>query len=299
MRSWLVTLCFVLTLTASAQELDIRFSLNSSQIQGTNKQVFETLEKSIVDFLNNRVWTNHIYESHERIECNMLLTIDKYESDIMKGSLQIQSRRPVYNSSYNSVMFNYMDEDIEFKYVEFDPIEFSENSYISNLSSLLAFYTYIILGLDYDSFSKMGGNPYFELADKIVLNANNSGRLGWRGSDDKKRKNRYWLINNILDKDYAPVREFSYNYHRLGLDIMEKSSFKGKQVILQELERFKRIQENKPDPFMHFYEVIRDSKSDEIVQMFSGASREEKQKVLEIMKVVDPSGINKYEALQN
>ena len=284
---------------AHTQELNCSFSLNSSQIQGTNKQVFETLEKAIMEFMNNRVWTNHIFESHERIECNLFMTINDYTSDVFKGSLQIQARRPVFNSSYNTVMFNYVDDDIEFKYIEFDPLEFSETSYLSDLTSILAYYAYLILGLDYDTYSLMGGTPFFEAADKIVLNAqSSSGYAGWKGSDDRLRKNRYWLVNNILDDDYLKLREFGYNYHIKGLDVMENSLQKGQDIILESLRSLKAFHDSKPDPFMHYFEVVVQSKSNEIVQIYRDTPRATKTQVYSIMRSIDPGAADKYEPLK-
>ena len=170
-KSGIISLFFLFPFCQiQGQELKCNVTLNSSQVQGTNKQIFGTLEDAISDFMNNRIWTNNVYEVYERIECNFLFTIKTYDpsTNSFTGTLQVQSRRPVYGSSYNTVMFNYMDNNIQFTYVEFDPLEFSETSYISNLTSILAFYADIILGLDYDSYSDEGGTPYFNKADKIV-----------------------------------------------------------------------------------------------------------------------------------
>ena len=175
MKLTFVTLAIFLATLVSAQEINCSFTLNHSQIQGTNKQIFETLEKTLIEFVNNRVWTNHYFEPYERIECNMLLTIDTWEGDNFTGSLQVQARRPVFNSSYNTVMLNIIDEEVDFEYQEFDPLEFSDNTFTHNLTSIIAFYTYIILGIDYDSFAELGGTPFFEKAEQVVDNAQNAG----------------------------------------------------------------------------------------------------------------------------
>ena len=169
----------------------------------------------LYEVITNTTWTSHTFEVHERIECNLLFTItQELTAGTYQAKLSIQSRRPVYGSSYNTVMLNYMDEDIEFEYTEYDPLEFSELTHINNLTSILAYYAYIIIGLDYDSFSPKGGTPYFEKANKVVLNAQSAVQKGWKATESRGRNNRYWLVNNILDEGYSPLREFSYNYHR-------------------------------------------------------------------------------------
>ncbi len=301
MKRLLLSLFLLITLKiAIGQELSCNFSINTSTISGTNRQVFKAMEEAIRDFLNNTVWTNHVYEAIERIECNILLDIqDEDNATDFTGKLQIQARRPVYNSSYNTVLFNYVDNDVNFSYQEGDPIELSENSFISELSSLLSFYAYFIIGLDYDSFSPNGGDPFFKKAELIVNTAQSSGSTGWKASDDsRKRKNRYWLVNNILDNDYGPIREFSYKYHRLGLDVMESSIESGKSQIYETIEMLDNFNNNRPDPFIGLMKVVLDSKSEEIVNIFSEASDAQKSKVLTIMKKLDPAGGSKYDPLK-
>ncbi len=282
-----------------SQELNCNISVNTSKIQGTNKQVFITLQKALSDFMNNTVWTNNVFEVNERIECNFLFNITEEKSTgSYVATLNIQSRRPVYASSYNTVMLNYVDNDIAFDYMENDPLEFSENTYISNLTSVLAYYAYIIIGLDYDSFSMEGGTPYFEKAEKIVNNAQSSGRAGWRASDSRGRTNRYWLINNILDQEYKPLREFNYKYQRLGLDMMDKTIEGGRMTIKESIVELEKFYNSKPDPFMHYFQVVMESKSDEITQIFSKASAEDKRRVLNIMVKIDPANLSKYEGLK-
>lgn len=282
-----------------SQELNCNITVSTSQLQGTNKQVFETLQKSLSDFMNNTVWTNNVYEINERIECNLLFNItSEVSTGSYQGTLNIQARRPVYASSYNTVMLNYVDNDIAFDYLEFDALEFSETSYITNLTSILAYYAYIILGLDYDSFSSEGGTPYFNIAEKIVNNAQSSGKVGWRAADSRGRTNRYWLINNILDQNYQPLRSFNYQYHRLGLDMMDKSIEGARMTIKESIIQLERFYKSKPDPFMHYFQVLMDAKSKEIADIFSEASAEDKRRVHNIMVEVDPSNLDKYEVLK-
>jgi len=270
----------------------------TQQIQGTNKQVFQTLQTSIYEFMNNTSWTNHVFETDERIECTMLFNIKEQVSvDEFKGTLQIQSRRPVFNSSFNSVVLNYVDNDIQFKYVEFQPLEFSETSHLSNLTSLLAFYAYIIIGMDYDTYSFEGGTPFFEAAEKIVNNAQNTPERGWRAMESTSRKNRYWLVNNILNEDFSLLREFVYKYHRLGLDMMYEKTNEARANISEYLRLLQQISRDKPDPFMYYLQVVLDAKSDELINIFKESFQEEKTRVYALLNEIDPSHGNKYEQI--
>ena len=297
-KLFLLILVIFLNLNIYAQELNCNVQILTQQIQGTNKQVFQTLEGAIYEFINNTSWTNHSFDVDERIECNMLFNItDQISDSEFSGTLQIQVRRPVYNSSLNTVLFNYVDNDLDFEYVEYQPMEFSETSHISNITSILAYYVYIILGLDYDSFSYEGGTEFFEKAEKVVNNARNAKEKGWKSIDSQSRKNRYWLINNILHEDFSPAREFIYKYHRLGLDRMYEKLNEARAEIAENLTLLQQVYRNKPDPFMHFLQVIYDAKSDEIVNIFKESLPEEKRRVFALLNEIDPANTNKYEKI--
>jgi hypothetical protein len=278
-----------------AQEFRCSVQITSPQVQGTNRQVFQTLQGAINEFINSRAWTNYKFANAERIECSMLINIQELVgSDQFKGTLQIQVRRPVFNSSYNTVLLNYVDNDLDFKYVEFQPLEFSETSHLSNLTSILAYYLNIILGMDFDSFALRGGTEFFQRAEKIVNNAQNAQERGWRSGESTSRRNRYWLINNILDEDYAPVREFVYKYHRMGLDLLYDKLVEGRTTAGESLVLLQDVYKNRPDPFMYFLQVILDAKSDEFVSLFQEATDEEKRRVLLILNMIDPTHTEKY-----
>jgi len=280
------------------QELKCNVQIVSQQIQGTNKQVFQTLQTAIYEFMNNTVWTNHVYGIDERIECNFLFNIkEQLSADEFKGTLQIQSRRPVYNTNYNTVMLNTMDNDIHFRYVEFEPLQFDETKHLSNLTSILAFYAYIILGLDYDSFSFEGGSPYYAKAELIVNNAQNAREVGWKAFENTSHRNRYWLINDILDDKYAPIRAFTYRYHRQGLDVMDSKVVEGRGTIAETLENLQKVYRQKPDPFMHYLKITLDAKADEFVNIFSESFTEEKNRVVTILREIDPSNQPKYDKI--
>lgn len=282
----------------SGQELRCNIQLVTQQIQGTNKQIFQTLQTAMYEFMNNRNWTEHRYDYDERIECSILINLtEQLGAEEFRGSIQIQSRRPAYNSTYNTTMFNFLDNDVRFRYIEYEPLEFNEQTHLSNLTSLLAFYAYIIIGLDYDSFSTEGGTPYFQKAEAIVNNAQNIPEPGWKPYDGARNKNRYWLIKNILDDEYRPVREFIYRYHRLGLDMMDSKVNEGRAEIAEDMRLLQKVYREKPDPYLFFLQIIFDAKSDEFVNIFSESFPEEKRRVTTILKEIDPANTSKYEKI--
>jgi len=289
-----------LCLQAHTQELRCNVQLITTKIPGTNKQVFQTLQGAITEFMNNTAWTNYKFGNNERIECNLLFNLTEVKgSDEYLGTLQIQARRPVFNSSYNTVIFNYVDNDLDFRYVEFQPLEFSETGYLSGLTSILAYYAYIVLGINFDSFGLQSGTELFQQAEKIVNNAQNAVEKGWRGAESSNRRNRYWLVDNILNTDFQPVREFVYKFHRLGLDQMYDKTFEARNNMMESLELLQEVYRNRPDPFMHLLQVVLDAKSDEFVNVFREATDDEKRRVLIILNEVDPTRKEKYSGMSN
>ncbi len=280
------------------QEFRCNVQVVSQQIQGTNKQVFQTLQNAIYEFMNNRVWTNNVYNIEERIECNMMFNItEQMSADEFKGTLTVQARRPVFNSNYNTVTLSFVDNDIHFRYVEFAPLEFDLNSHTSNLTSILAFYAYYVLGLDYDTFSLFGGSSFFSNAERIVLNAQNVPESGWKPLDDIAHKSRYWLVKDILDTDYEPVREFNYRYHRLGLDLLDEKVAEGRAEITNSLELIQQVYRKRPDPYMYLLRLVFDAKVDELVSVYTESFPEERSRAHTILIEVDKPNINKYKAI--
>jgi hypothetical protein len=287
----------ILSATTFGQELKCNISVNSSKIQGTNRTTFQTLQTTLYEFMNNTNWTDNVFSTEERIECNIQINLtDQTGSDQYKGTIQIQSRRPVYGSSYNTVLLNFLDNDLDFKYIEFDKLEFNENTQTSNLTSILAYYAYIIIGLDYDSFSFKGGTPYFLKAEKIVNSAQNATEKGWKAYEGS-RKNRYWLIENILNEKYAPIREVYYDYHRLGLDVMADKTVDGRAEIAESMSLLQKVYREKPDPYLFLLQVFLDAKSDELVNIFSGSYMSEKTRVYNILSEIDPTRIDSYKKI--
>ncbi|MBN2521116.1 MAG: DUF4835 family protein [Bacteroidales bacterium] len=288
---------FIYSILVYSQELKCNVQVIASEIQGTNTKIFQTMQSELYEFINNRNWTNHVYTQEERIECNLLLRILKpISTDEFEGQLQIQSRRPVFNSSYQTTLFNYLDKDIRFRYVEFEPLEFSETEHLSNLTSIIAYYIYIILGFDYDSFSFEGGTQFFQIAEKIVNNAQNAVEIGWKSYESNK-SNRYWLIENILNDKYGSIREFMYNYHRLGLDRMYDKVNEGRLQITEDLLLLRKVYREKPNIHMPYYDLIFDAKADEFVNIYTEAFPDEKARVLNILNEIDPSNTEKYKKI--
>lgn len=293
---------FILLLLVSfrswSQELNCNVQISAQRIQGSNRQVFETMQRDIYEFMNNTVWTNHVFSYAERIDCNILITInDQISSDEFNGTIQVQLRRPVFNTTYNSTMLNFIDNSFRFRYVEFQPLEFDPGSHRSNLVSVLAYYAYIIIGVDYDSFSPLGGTEFFQVAEKIVNNAQNAPEQGWKPYDSSRNRNRYWLVKNILDKEYEPVRQFIYDYDVHGLDKMESRVAEARTSMVESLRLMLDVYRRKPDPFMYFVQIIIEAKSDEFVNIFTEAFPEEKSRVVQILTEIDPANKEKYEAI--
>jgi hypothetical protein len=282
----------------NAQELNCNVQISAQKIQGSNREVFESMQKDIYEFMNNTVWTNHVFTYAERIDCNMLITLtDQLSADEFKGTIQIQLRRPVFNTTYNSTMLNFIDNNFQFRYVEFQPLEFDPNTYRSSLVSVLGYYAYLVLGFDYDSFSPLGGTEFFQTAEKIVTNAQNASEPGWKPYDGSRNKNRYWLVKNLLDKQYEGVRRFIYEYDINGLDRMESKASEARTNIVESLKLIQEVFRRKPDPYMYLIQIVMESKSDELINIFSGAFPEEKGRAVEILTEIDSGNKSKYEKI--
>jgi uncharacterized protein YutD len=294
-RFILIFLLFIAAGTVASQELRCNVQVISSQVQGTNKEVFRTLQEAVYEFMNNRIWTEDQFAPQERIECKVLLNIKDHSGDEFTGSMQVSSRRPVYNSSYSTTLLQYKDDNLAFRYIENEPLEFDINTYESNLTSILAYYAYIILGYDYDSFSLKGGTPYFEKAQQIVSQAQNSKYKGWKAYED--RRNRYWLVENILDNEYSPIREFTYRYHRKGMDLMYDKTPQAKAEIIETFELLQDVFREKPDPYLFYMNLMLEAKSDEFINIFSEGEGNQPDRVYEILSEIDPSRSDRYKKI--
>jgi hypothetical protein len=281
-----------------SQELYCNVQVSAQKIQGSNREVFQNMQRDIYEFMNSMVWTDNVFSFSERIECNLLINLDEQLSaDEFRGTIQVQLSRPVYNTTYESTVLNFIDNNFQFRYVEFQPLEFSPNSHTSNLVSVLAYYAYLLIGMDFDTYSQGGGTPYFQVAEKIVTNAQNAPEQGWKPYDGSRNRNRYWLVKNILDNEYAGVREFLYLYHLKGLDRMESDMTQARTEIYESLRRLQEVHRRRPDPFMYYMTVILEAKADEIVNIFSQGFPEEKNRVVQVLTEIDPANENKYQKI--
>lgn len=253
-------------LWGNAQELTCVITVNSDQIDQTNQQIFGTMEKSLNDFVNNNKWGNRIYNENERVSARMFITVTEYASPNFKATIQIQSSRPVFNTSYESPVFNYKDNQFNFSYIEFEPLVFNPNSFESNLVGVISYYVYIILGLDADTFSLEGGTEFYQQAQQIVTQAQGVGSTGWRQSTTDK-KNRFVLVDNLLSNTFREYRIAMYNYHRKGLDIMGDNNSTGKQVIAGTMRLFESLIKRRPNALL--IQSFFDAKSEEIANIFS------------------------------
>jgi len=294
MKQLLMVLSFLLTISyGQAQELNCNININSEQVEGSNKSVFVTLKKSISEFVNNRKWTELTYANTERIECTMNIIVKKMDVDVFTAEIQVQSRRPVYNSSYYSTLFNFKDNNFTFKYKEFDQLEMNENTITSNLTAVLAYYAYIIIGYDMDSYSRLGGTPYFLAAENIVNSAQGADLTGWKAFESPK--NRYALVNNLTDEAFKKFRSFVYDYHRLGLDEMTSNSANARGKIAEGLPLIREA--NRARPSAIIISTFMDAKSDELVNIFSKGNQKEKTDAVEILSDVNPTQTSRYEKI--
>lgn len=294
MRFLIILIILFCVSVVSAQEFNCKVSVTHRAIQGTNTSVFENLEQAVNEFVNNRKWTNNQYKQHEKIECNFLLNLtDMENNEFFSGTLTIQARRPVYNSSYKSLIFNYIDKNFSFRYVEFDPLIFNVNSFDNNLTAILAYYAYVILGLDGDSFAPMGGQPFYQQAELIVNNAQNASEGGWKPSDS--RTNRYWLIEQLLHDDFKDMRLFSYNYHLNGLDKMADNPVAGIEVIKEAIPTLQEAYEKQPTAVL--FQIFADTKYEEFVNLFKPHDAATRNEIGTILKKIDPQHISAYDAM--
>lgn len=282
---------FVFVQSALSQELRCNVSIQHQKIQGANQTLFNTMRSDIYEFMNNRKWTDHVYSYDEKIRCNIMIRLDEQLSaDEFSGSIQIQLTRPVFNSSYETTVLNIKDNDFRCKYVEYQPLEFNETSNRDNLTNILAYYAYVILGFDYDTFSLEGGTPFFEKAQAIVNNSQNAVEKGWKSFESER--NRYWLIENIMNKSYSDFRKCMYNYHRNGLDLMADRVEVGRANIAESLRDMQKVFRRRPS--LYILQLFFDAKSDELVKVFSKSFPDEQNRVLTILNEIDPSNGNKY-----
>lgn len=300
MKTKLLTLFTLLLIVAfampaAAQELKCVVKINTPKLQNTDPRVFQTLQKAIFEFMNNRKWTDDVFDVQEKIECNLLINVtEELGNDKYKLQVTLQSSRPVHNSSYTTTLINFSDKDWNIQYVEYQPLDFDDSKYSSNLTSILAYYAYMIIGVDYDTFSPKGGTPYYDKAKNIVNIMQNLEEDGWKAFE-KNLKNRYWLNENILNARYENLRTVLYNYHRLGLDLMYTDEKGGRAMILTCIKQIEKIYDDNPNSV--WLSVFFAAKSDELANIFAGGTPQEKQQAYQILTKCDPLNAQRYKKI--
>lgn len=294
MYKWLGLLLVMITFSANAQELNCNVKISFDRITDANPQVFKTLERSLSDFVNNTRWSTRNFEKSEKIDCSMFINVSAYSNNAFTATLQVQSSRPIYGSTYSSPVFNFNDKDVNFRYNEGDNFYYNPNSFDSNLVGVVAFYANIIIGMDADSFEKGSGTQYYQVAQNITgLGASNSYK-GWSQQDGNQ--NRFFLITDLLSNTYTPFRDALYEYHLVGLDAMSTDQKQGKEKVIAAIKTLAKVQSVRPNAFLT--RVFFDSKSDEIVSIFSGGPAVNTAELIEILNRVSPLNSAKWNKIK-
>ncbi|HTJ49764.1 MAG TPA: DUF4835 family protein [Cyclobacteriaceae bacterium] len=299
MRSILIIILLYLTclpMLSQAQELNCTVAINSTQVQTTDRNVFKDMKTGLEQFMNTRKWTPDNFKNYEKINCSMLITITRMPAiGSFSASVQVRSARPIYNTNYTSQLFNFADRDWEFEYIESQPLEYNDNTYTTNLTSMLAFYAYVIIGMDYDSFSELGGTPYFQKALAVVNNAQSSNRPGWQSLGSNR--NRYWLQENLNNSQMVDLRKAVYSYHRLAMDTFDKNPDQGREIILKGLKDIKKVRDINPSSILviSFF----DAKGKEITNLFSDGNLQIRKQAYDIIVAIDPSNRMYDKMIQN
>lgn len=295
MRKILSLLIFaLLAASGAAQELNCRVEVNSDKITGTNKSVFTTLQEAITSYMNDTKFTAAQYSPIEKIECTLFFTIKEYDSDKMTGDIQVQATRPAYNASYTTNLINFRDSKVEFTYSEGEPLTFNETNMESQLTAILNFYAYMIIAIDTDSFAPRGGEAAWDRVKTIVQQAQSSGESGWRAFDDNK--NRAAVLGAYTDPSTQQLRDMVYKYHREGIDQMSVSPDKGRAAITESLETLKNIYN--VAPMSVGLSMFRDSKLDELVNVYTKGSQEERDRVVEILSSLYPTDQDRIQKIK-
>ena len=295
MRNLILFLAFLYTSIGFSQELRATVAINYDQVNNGNPQLFKNLEKQVTEFLNNTKWTDNDVKENEKIECNFFFNITSYGSNNFEGTLQIQASRPVFNSTLSTPIFNVNDKNFNFRFIEFENMIYDANSFTSNLVSVLAFYTNVIIGIDNDSFSKLGGTEYLKTASNIVTVAQSSGFKGWSQSEIGNN-NRNFFISDLLSTTYEPFRTSMYIYHRQGLDTMASDLKGGKQAIVQAIGTLSEINKSRSNSLL--MRTFFDTKADEVVAIFSGGPRIDVAQLVENLNKISPLNSQKWNKIR-
>jgi len=284
LKYFYLLILILLPFFGTTQEINAVVTVNSDQVSQTNQQIFNTLERSLNDFVNKTKWTNRTYKEVEKLNVRMFITVTEFQNNRFKASIQLQSSRPVFNTAYESPVFNYKDNQYNFEYTEFQPLVFNENVFESNLVSVVAFYAYIMLGIDADTFELEGGTDFYRKAQNIVTQAQGVNSAGW--SQDTKERTRFELVDNLMSNTFKEYRAVMYNYHRKGLDILADNNSTGKQVISGSMRLLETLVKRRPNAFL--IQTFFDAKSEEIQNVFSDGPKVDVVQLKDILNRIAP-----------
>ncbi|MBL8003414.1 MAG: DUF4835 family protein [Flavobacteriales bacterium] len=294
LRVPLLLVLFLVLTPGRTQEFNAKVQVIAPQIQSTPKRIWQSLETAITQLMNTRRFTNYNYTQTERLDVNLLLTINEQPSaDRFKGTLQVSYSRPVYGTDYLSPVMDILDQNVEFQFLENTQIEFSPDRFTNNLASIVGFYAYFLLGVDADTFKSMGGSEFYNIAQQVVNNAQNTSEPGWKAFEDQK--NRYWLLDNQQQAVFRPLREFLYNYHINGMDILAKDPSTARKNMLAAIDKLKTVHQAKPASYN--MQVVFNAKGNELVEVFKPADPADKTKLINTVSVIDPGNIARYQNL--
>lgn len=295
-----LALCSLFLVPLRAQEINCSVTINTDQIEGTNKQLYETLKQSIEEYMNQSRWTNMTFAEHEKIECSMLIVVKQAVDNSYACEMTLQSRRPVYGTTYTTPILNFKDNAFNFAYQEFDRLEYQQNQFTTNLTAMLAYYCFLIIGHDMDSYQRLGGTPFFQQCEEIVSACQSASmesleQKGWLAFDSNR--NRYALINNLLDEAFKNYRHFYYEYHRLGLDEMATNVTNGRARIAEGIPVLKECYRARPATYI--INTFLDAKAEELVDIFKKGTDKEKKTVYELLMDIDPTRQGTYDRMNN
>ncbi len=294
MRKLIFIFSLISSLSLVAQELNCTITIDAEQTGQPNQQVFKSLQSQLTDFVNNTNWTDKVYKNQERIDCSMQLIITQYDGDSFAASLQVQSSRPIFDSTYDSPVYNYNDRDVSFNYKEFEPLAFNANVFSSNLVSVLAYHIYTIIGLDADTFAPSGGEPYFNIAKQIVNTAASGNFKGWKSTDGNQSRFKY--NDAVISPVYKEFHEALYLYHRKGLDLLSVNQKDAKNTIIDAVKKLKDINDRRPNSFL--VRTFFDAKSDEIESVFSGGQGVDIAQFVENLNRIAPTKRTNWSAIK-
>ena len=296
----LISFVFAACFAVKSQELNCQVTVITDarlEVTSVEKEIFEQLKQTMYDMMNTTQWTKDKFKLEERINCNMQLQIKSIPSPgTYEGSMQVQYSRPAFSSSYNTTVFNFQDDDIKFAFSRNSVLIYAPNQFRDNLTSIMAFYAYFIIGMDYDTFSLKGGTPFFTEAQQIVSNSQASGAPGWKSSETGKR-NRFYLVDNVLHQLFEPLRECNYEYHRLGVDMLYDDKVKGRKAIVDALSKLNKVVATRPNSLnlLNFVQA----KTEELKSLFADADAKEKTEIVNLLKRLDPTNASKYQEILN